>query len=258
MDDDPETNPSRGPENVACGCRSDSSSTPPLDRVAETPTSKATAAAAGTDRSAPLASTHQIRHTPVQKSRLPVTRRNLNTSFDRIHSMRLLRVAPALLIAIAGLVAPAVAFGSAPGQGRTVSRAGVSLRIPAGWQAETAKVVTCDPERLIVASSRPIRIGPNAGLPSPHAGAVLVVLLEDRYRQDRPPGNLHRPRHFVVTWHHLTHIKPSCGLPASPAYMRYFKTHGRYLGFIVYPGGAVTAKTRAATLRLMDSLRLNR
>jgi hypothetical protein len=86
---------------------------------------------------------------------------------------------------------------------------------------------------------------------------VLVVLLEDRYRQDRPVGDLRWPRHFSVSWNHLAQIKPSCGLPASPAYMHYVKTHGRYLGFIVYPGSAVDAKTRAATIALMDSLHVN-
>jgi hypothetical protein len=56
---------------------------------------------------------------------------------------------------------------------------------------------------------------------------------------------------------HLAKIKPTCGLPTSPAYMHYVKTHGRYLGFIVYPASAVDAKTRAATIALMDSLHVN-
>ena len=38
--------------------------------------------------------------------------------------------------------------------------------------------------------------------------------------------------------------------------MHYFKTHGRYLGFIVYPGSDVDALTRAKTLALMDSVRV--
>jgi hypothetical protein len=38
--------------------------------------------------------------------------------------------------------------------------------------------------------------------------------------------------------------------------MHYFKTHGRYLGFIVYPGADVDARTHAATLTVMDSLRV--
>jgi hypothetical protein len=86
---------------------------------------------------------------------------------------------------------------------------------------------------------------------------VLVVLLEDRYSQDRPVGDLHRPQHFSVSCNHLAQIKPSCGLPASPASMHFVKTHGRYLGFIIYPGSAVDAKTREATVTLMDSLHVN-
>lgn len=153
------------------------------------------------------------------------------------------------LIGIA-LFAPRAAGGT----GGLVSTAGVNLQIPAGWQAQVSETPACDPERLIVASSTRMRIGLNGQLPSPAAGTVLVVLLEDRYRQDRPVGDLQRPRHFSVSWNHLTHVKPSCGLPTSPAYMHYIKTHGRYLGFIVYPGTPVGAKTREATITLMNSL----
>ena len=38
--------------------------------------------------------------------------------------------------------------------------------------------------------------------------------------------------------------------------MHYFKTHGRYLGFIVYPGSGLSTSARAKTLALMDSLRV--
>ena len=38
--------------------------------------------------------------------------------------------------------------------------------------------------------------------------------------------------------------------------MHYFKTHGRYLGFIVYPGSDIGASARAKALALMDSLRV--
>jgi hypothetical protein len=38
--------------------------------------------------------------------------------------------------------------------------------------------------------------------------------------------------------------------------MHYFKTHNRYLGYIVYPGSNVGLRTRAQTLTLMDSLRV--
>jgi hypothetical protein len=167
------------------------------------------------------------------------------------------RLLLSIMAAVVALVAPGAVADGAPGKGRTASTAGVSLQLPGGWQAQIAKTPACDPERLIVASSTRTRIGPSGRLRSPPAGAVLVVLLEDRYRQDRPVGDLRRPRHFSVSWNHLAQIKPSCGLPASPAYMHYVKTHGRYLGFIVYPGSAVDAKTRAATIALMDSLHVN-
>jgi hypothetical protein len=162
-----------------------------------------------------------------------------------------------IMVAVIALLAPRAVAAGTPGNGRTVSTAGVSLQLPAGWQARISRTPTCDPERLIVASSAPTQVGPNGRLPSPRGGAVLVVLLEDRYRQDRPAGDLHRPQRFSVSWNHLVHIKPSCGLPASPAYMHYVKTHGRYLGFIVYPASAVDAKTREATIALMSSLRIN-
>ena len=81
-------------------------------------------------------------------------------------------------------------------------------------------------------------------------------MLEDRYIQDRPVGDLPRATHFSVTWNRLVRLKAVCGLPNAPAYMRYFKTHGRYLGFIVYPGERVDETTRAKTLAVMDSLRV--
>ncbi|MGH3009872.1 MAG: hypothetical protein ACRDLM_10785 [Gaiellaceae bacterium] len=165
-------------------------------------------------------------------------------------------IAPALVMF--ALLTATSSSAHARNQGRTISTAGVSLQIPAGWHAHVASMPACDPARLIVASSTLTRIGPNGRLPSPHAGTVLVLLLEDRYRQDRPIGDLHRPQHFSVTWDRLAHIEPCCGLPASPAHMRYFKTHGRYLGFIVYPGKAASVATRTATLSLMDSLHVNR
>jgi hypothetical protein len=167
------------------------------------------------------------------------------------------RLLPPIMAAVVALFAASAVAEGSPGKGRTASTAGVSLQLPAGWQAQITKTPACDPERLIVASSTPTHIAPSGRLRSPPAGAVLVVLLEDRYRQDRPLGDLRRPQNFAVSWNHLAQIKPSCGLPASPAYMHYVKTHGRYLGFIVYPGSAVDAKTRAATIALMDSLHVN-
>jgi hypothetical protein len=138
-----------------------------------------------------------------------------------------------------------------------ISAAGVSIQIPAGWQAQVSKTPACDPERLIVASSTRMLIRPDGQLPSPRASTLLIVLLEDRYRQDRPVGDLRRPEQFSVSWNRLARIKPSCGLPSSPGYMRYVRTHGRYLGFIVYPGAATRPRTREATVTLMDSLHVN-
>jgi len=40
--------------------------------------------------------------------------------------------------------------------------------------------------------------------------------------------------------------------------MHYFKTHSRYLGYIVYPGSSVRPRVRAQTVALMDSLRVTR
>lgn len=147
-----------------------------------------------------------------------------------------------------------VALASAPT--KVVATAGVTLRVPAGWHAAVARTPICDPERLIVASSAPIRTNRTGRLVSPPAGQVLILLLEDRYRQDRPFGDLRRPAHFIVTWSRLVHIKPRCGMPNSPAYMRYFKTHARYIGFIVYPTRRINAEVRAGTRAIMDSLRV--
>jgi hypothetical protein len=82
--------------------------------------------------------------------------------------------------------------------------------------------------------------------------------LEDRQARDRPVGNLRRPRRFTVDWQRLQALSPDgyCGNPRGPAAMHYFKTHRRYLGFILYPGYHVGASTRAKTLALMDSLRV--
>jgi hypothetical protein len=36
------------------------------------------------------------------------------------------------------------------------------------------------------------------------------------------------------------------------------KQQGRYVGFVVYPVGTISAQTRAQTLRLLDSLTIRR
>jgi hypothetical protein len=142
---------------------------------------------------------------------------------------------------------------------RVISDSGVRLTIPVGWQASTSKSTICDPQRLLVASSAPIHFRSGGHLSAPAPRQVLVLVMEDRYVQDRPPGDLRRPNHFAVAWNQLRHLDggSACGLPDAPAYLRYFKTHGRYIGFIVFPGRQVSSSTRAKTLVVMDSIRVN-
>jgi hypothetical protein len=157
--------------------------------------------------------------------------------------------------ALALCLAASAAFASS---GREVVTSGVRLAIPSGWHAAFAKTPQCDPERLIVASSDRLRVSTSGRVVSPRPGEVIVLLLEDRQVQDRPVGNLRRPRHFTVNWESLRTLSPDgyCGNPRGRAAMHYFKIHRRYLGFIVYPGSNVGASTRAKTLALMDSLRV--
>jgi hypothetical protein len=143
-------------------------------------------------------------------------------------------------------------------RGARWSPSGVHVAIPIGWHAAITKTPQCDPERLIVASSGRLRISATGRVASPRPGEVVVLLLEDRQVQDRPSGDLRRPRHFSVDWSSLRTLAPDgfCGNPRGSAAMHYFKTHGRYLGFIIYPGSRVGALARAKTLVLMDSLRV--
>jgi hypothetical protein len=158
---------------------------------------------------------------------------------------------------LAALLA-AVAAGVAVSAPRRISSAGVSLQLPPGWAGKASRTRGCDPRRLLVASSSRLRISATGRIGSPRAGEVLVAVMEDIQVQDRPVGDLRRPRHFQVDWAYLRTLAPDgfCGNPKGPAAMHYFKTHGRYLGFIVYPGRRVTAQTRAQTLEFMDSLRV--
>ena len=144
--------------------------------------------------------------------------------------------------------------------GRTISTTGVTLRVPPGWHAAVSRTPDCDPERLIVASSEPLRISAGGRVASPTSRAVIVLLLEDRQVQDRPSGDLRVPSHFQIDWTSLRTLAPDgyCGNPKGAAAMHYFKTHGRYLGYIVYPGRSVGPRVRAQTLALMDSLRVTR
>lgn len=152
------------------------------------------------------------------------------------------------------LAGSAAAASGAPA--RTISTSGVTLRLPSGWYAAVSRTPDCDPERLIVASSEPLRISASGRVASPRSRAVIVLLLEDRQVQDRPSGDLRLPRHFEIVWNDLRTLKPDgyCGNPRGPAAMHYFKTHGRYLGYIVYPGSGIGLRVRAQTLALMDSL----
>jgi hypothetical protein len=164
----------------------------------------------------------------------------------------------------AALVCLLVLTGSATAAswttGRIISTTGVTLRVPTGWHAAVSRTPDCDPERLIVASSEPLRISASGGVASPTGRAVIVLLLEDRQVQDRPSGDLRLPRHFAIAWNYLRTLAPDgyCGNPKGAAAMHYFKTHGRYLGYIVYPGSNPGRRVRAETLALMDSLRVTR
>ncbi|MGH2887063.1 MAG: hypothetical protein ACRDPA_30955, partial [Solirubrobacteraceae bacterium] len=117
----------------------------------------------------------------------------------------------------------------------------------------------CDPERLIVISSRRLRVSASGQIAHHRPSEVVVVLLEDQWAQDRPSGDLRRPARFRIAWHRLANLKQNrcSGLPNSPASMHYFKTRGRYIGFIVYPGAQIHARLRAQTQSIMDSLRVS-
>jgi hypothetical protein len=160
-----------------------------------------------------------------------------------------------ILVVIVGASLIFAIAASAAG-GSVVAVVGTSLQIPTGWYATVSMTPACDPERLIVVSSAPLRITANGAVRPPARGEVTILLLEDRYRQDRPLGNLQRPAHFSITWNRLVRFKPICGNPNTPAFGRYIKTHSRYLGFIVYPGSQIDANTRSKTLAVMNSLRI--
>lgn len=152
----------------------------------------------------------------------------------------------------------ALSFCSAAGAGQAtahkVSSAELQLTIPAGWQADQNKQLSCDPERLLLVSSSPIRTAHTGGLLPPRRGQVLIMVVEDHV--NLPSGNLHRPSHFTIAWNRLTRLGGGCGSPDTPAAIHFFHTHGRYLGFDVYPGPGLSTKTRAQTLAVMDSLRV--
>jgi hypothetical protein len=153
-----------------------------------------------------------------------------------------------------------IAVAPAASAGRAVLVAGVSVRVPAGWYAAAAPTPTCDPMRLIAVSSvrlRPYEAHRGFALPR-HSGQVLVFVLEVRVREDRPLGDLRRPAHFTVDWDNLRRLEPCCQSPTAPSYLRYVRQEGRYVGFVVYPIGRISATTRSETLRLLDSLTIRR
>ena len=164
------------------------------------------------------------------------------------------------LLASVGVVLAVVAStAGATVRDRAIAAAGVRLVLPARWHGSSARDAACDPRRLLVASSAPIRLRPGGAPAAPGGRQVLVVVLEDRYAQDRPLGDLRRPKQFSVAWDRLRRLDggSACGLPAAPAYLRYFEAHGRYIGFAVFPGSRPAAATRAQTLALLDSVRVS-
>jgi hypothetical protein len=161
-----------------------------------------------------------------------------------------------VLVGVVALVGAAFAALEATSPGREIATSGVRVAVPAGWHATVAKTPQCDPERLIVASSGRLQVTATGRFASPQPGEVIVLLLEDRLVQDRPIGNLRRPRHFTVDWSRLGRLEPDglCGNPRGPADMHYVKIGHRYLGFIVFPGAHARRSARAKTIALMDSL----
>jgi hypothetical protein len=148
----------------------------------------------------------------------------------------------------------ALAGGAGATAGQKVASAGVELTIPAGWRADTNKLLGCDPQRLLLLSSRPIRTARTGGLLRPSSGQVLIEVVEDH--MNLPTGDLHRPARFSVDWNRTTQLEGGCGSPHSSASMHWFHADGRYLGLTVYPGSNVPPATRTQTTAVMDSLRV--
>jgi hypothetical protein len=132
---------------------------------------------------------------------------------------------------------------------------GVTVDVPKGWHVtRAAPAGYCDPERLLVVSSAPIRHARNGNIAAPARGQVIVAVLEDHAY--KPAGNLRRPRHFAIDWQSTREIAPCCGTPDGPASMHWFEQEARYIGFIVYIGRGVPAGRRAATEQMVDTLQV--
>ena len=130
---------------------------------------------------------------------------------------------------------------------------GLQLALPHGWHSLTMnpKLANCDPMTLAVVGTQQPRLT-SKGWVRPGRGQVLVFVEEDHV--NKPYGNLRRPAHFDIHWGHFDRLEGCCGLPAMRGQTIWFRQDGRYLGFIVYAGRDVSAKTRVATQRLLDSL----
>jgi hypothetical protein len=143
----------------------------------------------------------------------------------------------------------ALAFGFVP-----IHTHGVTVDVPVDWQIAHDAHGYCDPEKLLLVSSAPIRHAKNGNIAAPARGQVIVAVLEDH--AFKPGGDLRRPGHFAIDWQSTREIAPCCGTPDGPASMHWFRQGGRYLGFIVYIGRSVPAARRAATEHMVDSIRL--
>ena len=130
------------------------------------------------------------------------------------------------------------------------------LAVPHGWHTirmnPTLKA-GCDPVTLLVVGSARPTMGRD-GWRGPARGQVLVFVEDDHV--NKPVGPMHRPRHFHVPWTHLQPLEGCCGTPATRGTTFWFREHGHLLGYIVFAGAGTTAKTRRATERMLDSLRI--
>jgi hypothetical protein len=162
--------------------------------------------------------------------------------------------ASAIAIAGCGATAEPTAAPRAPAaQARVAAGAGISLRLPRGWQLTTPPItaLTSPAERLLL-TSYPARRGGNCApdraeraLP---AGGALVYLFEYRSGHDVPP----RPAHFALRRGDLGTFE--CW--RVPTYLIRFRAAGRPFQVHVALGAKATAARRAEVLRALDSLRI--
>jgi hypothetical protein len=130
------------------------------------------------------------------------------------------------------------------------------LSLPHGWhewRADPHVRSTCDPVLLLVAGSERPRLD-RAGWRAPRRVLVLVFVEVDHV--NHPVGPLPRPRRFHVPWSHLQPLAGCCGTPASRGWVTWFRQGRQVLGYLVFAGPGVSAGRRAATERMLDSLRV--